>query len=196
MTGEVREYAKKRIAEAGIRMVPGHYPNFESREHVDQWLAMSMYISKHWDEEPDLWAFTEIEKNQYTALLAQLKRNKEQVPMEDLRGRYYKAYRKLLKQIKAMTEALLQDMVLQGLLIERIHADELYVQINQAIQGSGLLGEIGHAVYQRKDVEAVLDNVKLLREMVHQVVNNFEERGNKDESQNINARSLHSDRVG
>lgn len=176
MMDEVREYAKKRIVEAGIRMVPGHYPNFKSREHVDQWLAMSMYVFEHWDEEPDLWEFTEIEKNQYTALLTQLKRNKEHVPMEDLRGRYDKPYRKLLEQIKAMTEALLQDMVLQGLLLERIHADELYVQINQAIERSGLLREIGHAVYQCQDVDAVMDHVKHLRELVHQVVNNCEER--------------------
>lgn len=35
MTKEVRKYAEKRILESNIRMVPGHYPKFESKEQVD-----------------------------------------------------------------------------------------------------------------------------------------------------------------
>lgn len=38
MTPEVKEYARKRIEETGIIMVPGHYPVFKSKEDVDSWI--------------------------------------------------------------------------------------------------------------------------------------------------------------
>lgn len=177
---EVREYANKRMAETGICMVPSHYPKFKSKEHVDQWLAMSRYAFEHWEEEEDLWEFTTIKKEQYQTLLTQLKRNKERVPLEELRGRYQKPYRKLLEQLKVMTEKLLQDIVFHDLRIKRIHAEALYIQINEAIRESNLLEEIGNAVYQDQNLEAVLDKAKLLREMVHRIVNNFEKREKKE----------------
>lgn len=35
MTQEVKDYATRKILESGIRMVPGHYPDFESKAEVD-----------------------------------------------------------------------------------------------------------------------------------------------------------------
>ena len=40
MPQELKDYANKRIKESGIVMVPGHYPVFESKEHVDEWIEM------------------------------------------------------------------------------------------------------------------------------------------------------------
>lgn len=40
MSQELKDYANKRIKESGIRMVPGHYPVFDSKEHVDEWIEM------------------------------------------------------------------------------------------------------------------------------------------------------------
>lgn len=40
MPQELKDYANKRIKESGIVMVPGHYPVFESKEHVDKWIEM------------------------------------------------------------------------------------------------------------------------------------------------------------
>ncbi len=40
MPQELKDYANKRIKESGIVMVPGHYPVFESEEHVDEWIEM------------------------------------------------------------------------------------------------------------------------------------------------------------
>ena len=52
MSEELKEYANRRIQESGIRMVPGHYPVFESKEHVDMWIAMSKYaLKKHFSED-------------------------------------------------------------------------------------------------------------------------------------------------
>lgn len=41
MPQELKDYANKRIKESGIVMVPGHYPVFESKEHVDKWIEMN-----------------------------------------------------------------------------------------------------------------------------------------------------------
>lgn len=38
MPPEVKAYAEKKIHESGIKMVPGHYPAFTSKEHVDLWV--------------------------------------------------------------------------------------------------------------------------------------------------------------
>ena len=40
MSQELRDYANEKIKESGIVMVPGHYPVFESKEHVDKWIEM------------------------------------------------------------------------------------------------------------------------------------------------------------
>lgn len=40
MSQELKDYANKRIKESGIVMVPGHYPVFDSKEHVDEWIKM------------------------------------------------------------------------------------------------------------------------------------------------------------
>ncbi len=39
MSPELKGYARKRIEESGITMVPGHSPTFKSKEDVDNWIA-------------------------------------------------------------------------------------------------------------------------------------------------------------
>lgn len=46
MPPEVRAYAEDKIRESGIRMVPGHYPVFISKGHVDAWLQMCEYSAE------------------------------------------------------------------------------------------------------------------------------------------------------
>ena len=41
MPQELKDYANKRIKESGIARVLGHYPVFESKEHVDKWIEMN-----------------------------------------------------------------------------------------------------------------------------------------------------------
>ena len=40
MSQELKDYVKKRSEESGIIMVPGHYPVFTSKEHVDKWIEL------------------------------------------------------------------------------------------------------------------------------------------------------------
>ena len=53
MTQEVKDYATRKILESGIRMVPGHYPGFRDKEHVDMWLKMSRYAFDEYFGEED-----------------------------------------------------------------------------------------------------------------------------------------------
>lgn len=51
MPQELKDYANKRIEESGIRMVPGHYPVFESKEDVDKWIEMKQRAFEMYFEE-------------------------------------------------------------------------------------------------------------------------------------------------
>lgn len=53
MSQELKDYANKRIEESGILMVPGHYPVFESKEHVDKWVEMKQKAFEEYFEESD-----------------------------------------------------------------------------------------------------------------------------------------------
>lgn len=51
MPQELKDYANKRIEESGIRMVPGHYLVFESKEDVDKWIEMKQRAFEMYFEE-------------------------------------------------------------------------------------------------------------------------------------------------
>lgn len=108
----------------------------------------------------------------YRELLGRLKRNKANVPLEELRTKYSKSYLELLDMLCTMTTELLQDIVLSGLLVKRIGATETCRRINQAIKESGLLSRIQYAVYQQQDADQVLQYAEQLREIVWQTARN------------------------
>lgn len=41
MSDEVFEYFMERYKTAKFRVVPGHWPNFKSKEQVDKWFAFA-----------------------------------------------------------------------------------------------------------------------------------------------------------
>lgn len=169
MTNGVKEYAEKRILESNIRMVPGHYPDFKSKEHVDMWIKMSQTAFELYENremEPD--EMTEVEMEQYRGLLQRLKKNKENVPRELLLTKYEKPYNKLRNEIADMTSQILKDIVLYGWRVEREEANNVYSVINRVIVESGILQEVSHAVYQEQNVDKVLECAARLRILVHQ----------------------------
>lgn len=184
MTEEVMKYAEKRIRENNIRMVPGHYPDFASKEHVDMWLKMSQVVSDMNEYEPKslyLLEMTEVDILEYQKLLDRLKKNKENVPQELLLTKYEKPYNKLRSEIADMTSQILKDIVLEGLRVECEEAVETYAIINQTIAESGVLQEVSHAVYQDQDVDQVLKYAMQLRELVHQKMEEMERDARKKE---------------
>lgn len=180
MTEEVRKYAEKRIIESNIRMVPGHYPKFDSKEQVDRFMEMSAKMSEvalrsREEFRVNIFDLTDVDISEYQELLDRLKRNKEKVPLELLTTKYRKSYEQLKEKLCSMTKEILQDMVLSGLQIERIQANEQYIEINTAIRESGILEKVSHAVFHQQDADQVLEYAGQLREIVHRIVKGCEE---------------------
>lgn len=45
MTDEVKAYFLERYKKAKFRVVPGHWPDFDSKEDVDQWIRFGESLS-------------------------------------------------------------------------------------------------------------------------------------------------------
>lgn len=114
-------------------------------------------------------AMVKVDMWQYQQLLERLRRNRQSVPVDELRTRYHKSYMALLEEIRDMTKQLIQDIVLDGLQIKRDGAEATYWAINQAIDESELLAAIQAAVFQEQDFDKVMGCAKQLRVIVHQV---------------------------
>jgi hypothetical protein len=112
---------------------------------------------------------TEVSLNEYRYLLDRLKRNKENVPLDLLTTKYRNSYDQLKEELRSKTKEILQDIVLSGLQIERIQANEKYMEINTAIRESGILEKVGHAVFCHQDADLVIEYAGQLREIVHRI---------------------------
>lgn len=89
----------------------------------------------------------------YQKKLATMRKNREKVPLEVLKTKYAEPYAKLKREIEEMTLQLLQETVLAGI---KILPDDLEVfasQINETIQQSGILKQIGKTF----DFDEILD---------------------------------------
>lgn len=180
MTEEVRKYAEKRIIESNIRMVPGHYPEFDSKEQVDRFMEMSTKMSEvalksHEEFRAKLFDLTDVDISEYQELLDRLKRNKEKVPLEILLTDHRKAYDQFKEMLQDMTKHILQDIVFTGLEIEQSQADQRYIEINTAIRESGIMEKISHSVFRQYSADQVLEYAGQLRKIVHKVAKGCEE---------------------
>ncbi|MDF2885828.1 MAG: hypothetical protein K0R23_213 [Lacrimispora sp.] len=118
---------------------------------------------------------TETVMSEYRSLLVTLKRNKENIPLEQLKAEYRKGYDQLTKKIQSMTREVIQDVVLGGLRIDRSQADQKYVEINTAIKGSGIMKKASQAAFIQQDADLVLEYASQLREIVHRVAKGCEQ---------------------
>lgn len=118
---------------------------------------------------------TEVSLNEYRYLLDRLKRNKENVPLELLTTKYRNSYDQLKEELRYKTKDIIQDIVLSGLQIERIHAEEMYMKINKAIKESGIMEKVSHAVFLQQNADLVLEYAGQLGEIVHRIVKEYEE---------------------
>lgn len=53
---EVRKYFHEEYAKINIQVVPGHWPNFKTKEEVDKWIKCMKKLEEHFDE---LWEMEE-----------------------------------------------------------------------------------------------------------------------------------------
>lgn len=172
MTDEVRKYAEKRISESGIRMVSGHYPDFDSLKFVDEWLEKMQYAFEYYKNE-FIWSMTSVDEDEYMAMVNRLRKNDENVPPELLRTKYRKGYERLRHELKVATTLIVRDVVLRGLLIRREDASKAYTEINQLIEDSGLMKKISHAVFQEHDIGHMESLVMELRGKVHDMADKW-----------------------
>lgn len=117
----------------------------------------------------EFWEMTKESKEKYVALLAQMKRNKANVPLEVLKTKYRKPFEELQNRLRVMTVKIVYDVVLNGLLIRYEDADGAYAEINQLIEESGLSKEISQAVFLNQDLGVVEEKTMELREKVHEI---------------------------
>lgn len=117
---------------------------------------------------------TETVMNEYRSLLGTLKRNKENIPLEQLKAEYRKGYDQLTQSIQSMTREILQDVALKDLQIERAEADQIYLEINTAIRESGIMKKASQAAFVQQDADLVLEYAGQLRELVHGIVKGCE----------------------
>ncbi|KJJ77636.1 hypothetical protein [Clostridium sp. FS41] len=167
MTDEVREYAERKIWESGIRMVPGHYPKFENKEQVDDWLDISGYMFQKsvGQRVPEI---TGVDIQRYKDLLWRLKRNEDNMPLETLRTKYKTAYNNIRRELKEMTMAIIRETVYRDLYIERTEVERVILKINQAESDTGIYESINQAVYQEKCFGSIMAAILLLRKIIHE----------------------------
>lgn len=117
---------------------------------------------------------TETVINEYRSLLVTLKRNKENIPLKQLKSEYRKGYDQLTKKIQFMTGEILQGVILEGLQIKVSEADQKYLEINTAIKESGIMKKASQAAFIQQDADLVLKYASQLREIVHGIVKGCE----------------------
>lgn len=117
---------------------------------------------------------TETTMNEYRSLLGTLKRNKENIPLEQLKTEYRKGYDQLTQKIQSMTREILQDVALNGLQIEHALANQKYLEINTAIRESGIMKKASQAAFIQQDADLVLEYAGQLREIVQRIVKGCE----------------------
>ena len=168
MTGEVREYAERKIWESGVRRVPGHYPHFKTKEDVDRFADLEWIM--FWDAfgEDEIPEINSIDIQRYKDLLWKLKRNEDNVPREILRTKHREAYNGLRKELKEMTSAIIYEVVYGSLYIERTDEKRIIQAINQAIVDSGIYHLINRAIYQEKCYGSVISSIMQLRKIIQE----------------------------
>lgn len=117
---------------------------------------------------------TETVINEYRSLLGTLKRNKENIPLQQLKTEYRKGYDQLTHKIQSMTRKIILDVIIEGLQIERTQANQRYMEINTAVRESGIMKEASRAAFIQQDADQVLEYAGQLRDIVHQIVRGCE----------------------
>lgn len=117
---------------------------------------------------------TETTMNEYRSLLGTLKRNKENIPLEQLKTEYRKGYDQLTQKIQSMTREILQEVALNGLQMERAEAEQKYLEINSAIRESGIMKKASQAAFIQQDADLVFEYADQLRDIVHGIVKGCE----------------------
>ena len=113
-------------------------------------------------------------------LVAKLKKNKECVPIEDLKTKYKKAYDKLKTDIKVLAEQIMEKIINEELhFINDEEGREAYNEIQDLVNKIGSEGEskkLGRCLTKEYDVDGFLLRVENIRGRVMDLYAPYEER--------------------
>ena len=87
-----------------------------------------------------------------TKFLATLKKNRDHVPLDELRTRYRKPYLALCKEIGEACNDYLTAYCLHGLRCNRSLWDECAAALNKSRQESGIMDQIRQALFKRQNL--------------------------------------------
>lgn len=108
-------------------------------------------------------AGTDFTWKEYLEKLEKLKKNREKVPLEELKTKYKKPYTELLQDIKEKTEIMLLHFLFEGLpfnMSEKAEWQAFVDRVNEAIREekqAGTFREISRAVFKDYDPDKALD---------------------------------------
>lgn len=100
------------------------------------------------------------------ALLDKLKRNRELVPLSELKSKYRKPYTALCEEIRAATSAYVHKVALHGIRIRKSYFEEAKAIMESAIRQSGLLRQISSAAFKRQDMAEIERLSLMLNEQI------------------------------
>lgn len=89
------------------------------------------------------------------ALLDKLKRNRELVPLSELKTKYRKPYAALCEEIRSATVDYIHKIAWQGIRIRKEYFEDAKPIIESAIQRSGLLRQISIAAFHQQDMKKI-----------------------------------------
>lgn len=89
------------------------------------------------------------------ALLDKLKRNREIVPLSELKTKYRKPYTALCEEIRSAVVNYVQKVAWLGIRIRKDYFEGVKPIMESAIQQSGLVRRISAAAFQRQDIKEI-----------------------------------------
>lgn len=105
-------------------------------------------------------------KEKLEKLLLTLKRNKENVPIEQLKTRYKKSYNKLCKEISYVAEEYAKQIALSGIQISDKYWKEAEPIIYNTIQTSQTLKKLSTAAFKHQDIKEFEKLAQTLRKLI------------------------------
>lgn len=105
-------------------------------------------------------------KEKLEKLLLTLKRNKENVPIEQLKTRYKKSYDKLCKEISYVAEEYAKEVTLAGMQISDKYWKEAEPIIYNTIQTSQTLKKLSTAAFKHQDIKEFEKIAQTLRKLI------------------------------
>lgn len=115
-------------------------------------------------------------EDKLTKLLATLKKNRDHVPLDELRTRYKKPYVALCQEIKNACSDYLIAVCFHDFRCNKLFWKECLAVLLKAKEDSGIMPQISRAVFQRQSMTEVKELSQNLRKAYWEALNPFFEK--------------------